>query len=311
MSEEEKLTKEIEKLKEDIKRLKEEIYALEESPYLPKSIVDLTFSITLDREEIIKNELGKRINEKHSSMYDIKNQIKRYSTIIGLDPDAMRMALTEGLQNIIEHGDGRKAIISFTLKKNEENPYLIMSFKHYTSKFPAYSLAEANLNAMKGDITSEYFDFEDSRGRGEFIMKEIADERKIINGVELLEDGTKKYFFKRILIKYKDPNGPRPVHKFDDIKEYIDKLSPDDVICSFHVDHKDNKVERITVISHKHKVEDVKNLMEKEGFPFESIEYYYRAAFTSFRVEKEISPEALRDLFKQVKSILYEEKEVK
>jgi hypothetical protein len=53
-----------------------------------------------------------------------------------------------------------------------------------------YSIKQANFNADEGNAN-----FESSRGRGEFMMREIMDERKFINGVQKRPDGEKTYFF--------------------------------------------------------------------------------------------------------------------
>ncbi len=69
-------------------------------------------------------------------------------------------------------------------------------------------------------------------------MKELADERRILNGVEITPEGNKMHYFKRVLINYKDPKGPRDVTSFDEIKEEIDRLDPEEALCYFHIDHR-------------------------------------------------------------------------
>ncbi|MCE9499049.1 MAG: ATP-binding protein, partial [Leptospira sp.] len=183
--------------------------AVAKSPYLPQTIASLHFKVVLKREEIIKHEFGTRINEKQGSLYDIKNQIKKYAPILGLDPDSVRISVTEAIQNIIEHGYGPYSDIELEINNTVLNPYFKMSFRHEMKPGVKYTLSQIDENAKKGDITSEYFDFEDPRGRGEFLMKELADERRIINGVEVTPDGRKVHYFQRVLINYKDPKGPR------------------------------------------------------------------------------------------------------
>src|SRR6185295_556273 len=88
------LLKKIEKLENENRLLKDELNAVAQSPYLPQTIASLHFKVVLKREEIIKHEFGARINEKQGSLYDIKNQIKKYAPILGLDPDSVRISVT-------------------------------------------------------------------------------------------------------------------------------------------------------------------------------------------------------------------------
>ena len=46
---------------------------------------------------------------------DFPNQIRKYAPILGLDPDGIRIIVTEAIQNIIEHGYGPYAEIALEL----------------------------------------------------------------------------------------------------------------------------------------------------------------------------------------------------
>ncbi|EMO30248.1 hypothetical protein LEP1GSC170_1305 [Leptospira interrogans serovar Bataviae str. HAI135] len=129
-----------------------------------------------------------------------------------------------------------------------------------------YTLSQINENVKKGDVSSEHFDIENSRGRGEFLMKELADERRILNGVEITPEGNKMHYFKRVLINYKDPKGPRDVTSFDEIKEEIDRLDPEEALCYFHIDHRKSKLSSVTVVVVSSRETKLRTMMETSGF---------------------------------------------
>ncbi|MBE7413499.1 MAG: ATP-binding protein [Leptospiraceae bacterium] len=305
------LLKKISKLEFENKNLKDELNAVAKSPYLPNTIADLYFKIILRREEILKHEIGAGINEKEGSLYDIKNQIKKYAPIIGLDPDSVRIAVTEAIQNIVEHGYGTFAEIELEINNKIHNPYLKMTFKHEMELGAKYTLSQIDENAKKGDITSEHFDFESSRGRGEFLMRELADERRVVNGVEIAPDGRKIHYFKRVLINYKDPKGTRAETSFDEIRTEIDRLDYEDVVCYFHIDHKQNKLNTITIVTHKNKEEKVRQIMEEAGFALSHKDTYYRTLFSSFVPTRDQTDKELEDLFAKVKRSVSAEYDVK
>ena len=103
----EELQNRLEELEEQNKRLQDELNYVKESPFLQSSIKRLVYEALIDREEVLTRELGKRINERHGTMYEIKTQAKRLSELLGLDADAIRIMVTEAVQNILEHGSGR------------------------------------------------------------------------------------------------------------------------------------------------------------------------------------------------------------
>lgn len=304
----ETLRQKLAKLETENKVLKEELNAVQNSPYLPKTLSKLIFSVTLKRDEIVKNEFGSSINERQGSLYEIKNQLRKYAPLLGLDPDMVRIMVTEAIQNIIEHGHGSYAHVELELNNHVNNPYMKLSFKHEMPPGQTYTLTQIEENAKKGDVTSEFFDFEDSRGRGEFLMKELTDERQVVNGVELDDNGNKIHYFKRILINYKNPQGARVETSFDEIREELDRLDPDDVICYFHTDHKKNVLNSITVITNKNEEHKAREIMENAGFELSHKDTYSKkTVFCSFVPHREYTQKEIEDLFARVRKSISSE----
>jgi anti-sigma regulatory factor (Ser/Thr protein kinase) len=301
------LEEKLKKLEQENKLLKEELDYIKESPYLQKSVSQLIYEATINREEVIKNEFGKRINEKHGTMYEIKNQAYRFAHLLGIDPLSVRMMVTEAIQNAIEHGYGKYVIVTLEIHNDVINPYILCSFKHEMPEGKYYTLKEIEENALKGDATSEYFDFENSRGRGEYLMKELTDERRIINGIELNPDGKKIRYFKRILIKYKYPNGPKEKVTFSELKKEIDKLDIDDIVCYFHVHNVESEPVAVTIATLRSSATKVANLMEANGFKLVEEEPYYRTIFATYKTDKKIQKEELLNLFAKVRYIVQQE----
>lgn len=303
----EEILKKLEKLEKEYKYIKEELDYIKESPYLQKSISQLEYKAIVNREEVIKNEFSKKINEKHGTMYEIKNQAYRMAHLLGIDPVSVRLMVTEAIQNAIEHGYGKYVIATIEIYNNVVNPYILCSFKHELPPGKLYTLKEIEENALKGDATSEYFDFENSRGRGEFLMKELTDERRIINGIELNPDGKKIRYFNRILIKYKNPNGPKEKVTFLELKKEIDKLDIDDVVCYFHVHHLESQPVAVTIATLRSSAEKVAKIMESHGFKLTEEEPYYRTIFTTYSSSKKIDKDELLSLFTKVRQIVQQE----
>ncbi|WCL47718.1 ATP-binding protein [Leptospira sp. GIMC2001] len=293
--------KKISALEEENRKLKERINSVVDSPYLRHSLDKLVLKISLRREEIVKLEFGKSIQEFQGSLFEIKELIRRYAPVVGVDPDSARISATEALQNIIEHGDGPFAEFMLEINNSFSNPYLKMSFKHEVAPGKKYTLTDMNKNALKGDITSETFDFESARGRGEFIMKELSDERRILNGVEVLPDGRKIHYFQRILINYKHSDGARAETSFDEIREEIGRLDNEDVVCYFHLDHKKSKLRNLTVAIPKTREEIVKKILTDAGFELVHKDTYYRCLFLSFVPENDKNIENLDKLFQKIR----------
>ncbi len=300
----EELLKYIKKLEFENTVLNDEVLAVAKSPYLPQTVARLTYKVVLHREEILKNELRSRVDEKKGSLFEIKNQIRKYAPILGLDPDSIRILVTEAIQNIVEHGYGQYAEIELEINNTGPNPYFKTSFKHGMPEGRKYTLAQIEENAKKGDVTSEEFDFENPRGRGEFLMKEISDERQIINGVDVDENGNRIHYFKRVMINYKYPDGPRIETSFDEIREELDRLDGDEVVCYFHVDHKKNKLDTITVVTNKNREHTVRKMMEDAGFTLFHKDSYSKTIFSSFKPAKEFTEAEIKTLFSEVKKVV-------
>jgi|JI10StandDraft_1071094.scaffolds.fasta_scaffold122065_4 anti-sigma regulatory factor (Ser/Thr protein kinase) len=297
----EDLKKKLSKLEFENTNLKDELLAVQNSLYLQHTIAKLNYSVVLNREEIKAKELTAGINEKQGSLFEIKNQIRKYAPILGLDPDGIRIIVTEAIQNIIEHGYGPYAEVALELNNLAPNPYFKISFKHEMEPGKAYTLAQIEENAKKGDITSEAFDWENPRGRGEFMMKEIADERQIINGVEYDETGRKIHYFKRILINYKNPKGERVETSFDEIREEIDRLDKDEVVCYFHIDHKKSELDSFTVITSSETDNSVKQIMDEAGFQLTHKDNYSKTSFCTYKPNRVVSIEEIKQLFASIR----------
>lgn len=300
----EELLKYIKKMEHENNTLRDEVMAVEKSPFLPQTLAKLQYRVVLRREDILKNEFNTNINEKQGSLFEIKNQIRKYAPILGLDPDSIRIIVTEAIQNIVEHGFGNYAEIELEIDNTVPNPFFKVSFKHEMQPGKKYTLSQIEENAKKGDITSEAFDFENPRGRGEFLMKELSDERQIINGVDIDENGNKIHYFKRILINYKNPEGQRVETSFDEIREELDRLDGDEVVCYFHIDHKMNKLNNVTVITNKNREIPVRNMMEGAGFTLTHKDTYSRTIFNSFTPSRAITEEEMNSLFSAVRKVV-------
>ncbi len=298
------LQNKIEKLEFENSQLKDELFAVQNSLYLQHTIAKLNYHVKLKRDEIKAKELTSGMNEKQGSLFEIKNQIRKYAPILGLDPDAIRIIVTEAIQNIIEHGYGSFADIELEINNLVENPYFKISFKHEMEPGKKYTLYQIEENAKKGDITSEAFDWNNPRGRGEYMMKELTDERQIINGIELNEAGKKVHYFKRVLINYKNPKGNRIETSFDEIKDEIDKLDDDEVVCYFHIDHQKNEIDSVTIISKSENDNSIKRIMNEASFQLSNIDTLSKTSFSSFKTEKKVNEVEINELFSKVRKTI-------
>ncbi|HNL01635.1 MAG: ATP-binding protein [Leptospirales bacterium] len=299
------LTGDTKDLEKEVKALRAEIAAFGESPYLKSSIKNLVYEAVIDRTEVERNELGKRINEKHGTMYEIKEQARRMAILLGLDADNIRLLVTEAVQNILEHGSGRWVQVRLDARNEGENPALVCAFKHEIPDSEKYTLQDAEANALKGDVTSEFFDFESPRGRGEFIMKQLTDERRIINGVEINRDGKKVHYFKRILINYRNPEGVRDQLSFQEIKDQIDRLGYQDVVCCFLIQHSFDKPDLFTVACSRDREKQVVQVMTHHSCSLVEQEAYFSNVFATFAPERPLTSAELQIVFDEVKSIVY------
>ncbi|MBL8018167.1 MAG: ATP-binding protein [Leptospirales bacterium] len=300
---------ELKQLQKEIKELRAEINSALESPFLQASVKSLVYEILLDRTAILEHELGKRINEKHGTMYEIKQQARRMAWLLGLDADNVRLLVTEAVQNILEHGTGRWVQVRLEMQNEGPNPCMVSSFKHEIPASEKYTMHDVDMNALKGDITSEFFDFESHRGRGEFIMKQLTDERRIINGIEVNRDGKKVHYFKRVLINYKNADGPRGSINFQEIKEQIDRLGFQDVICCFLIQHSHDKPDHLTVAAAREHSKALAQMMLENNCKLVLEESYFSNVFSTFEPVSPLSKEQLQSIFEKVKAVVYRDAE--
>jgi anti-sigma regulatory factor (Ser/Thr protein kinase) len=294
-----------ESLEKELKSLRDEANAFIESPYLARSIKSLIYEVWLDRTAVAEHELGRRINEKHGTMFEIKQQARKMAHLAGLDLDNVRLMVTEAVQNILEHGAGKYVQVHLELRNDVENPCMICQFKHEIEPADRYTLRDVEANVLKGDVASEFFDFESHRGRGEFIMKQLTDERRIINGIEIGRDGHKTHYFKRILINYKNPSGPRMPISLTEIKEQIDRLGLHEPVCCFLIQHAVDQPDVFTVALPREKEKAVHTLMESHGFkPLES-ENYFSSVFLTYVPSGNLTTEEAHRVFEDAKHIVY------
>ncbi len=247
-----------------------------ESPYLKKSSRTISFSVTIDRHYIEKHEFGKKINEKHGTMYFFKERTKELANIAGLDGDEMRMAFGEGIQNILEHGKGKYVDVKITVNNiNTSDVYLEMSFKHTMPTMQFYSINSANQSADTGILNME-----SPRGRGEFLMREIMDERKFLNGMHTGRDGHKEYFFQRIMRKYKHPKKKSNTKTLtNEFKQYIENLNDYHSALFVRMDYFNNTKE-LVISQETGNLESVKNIMKKNGYSLNGSDIFRDKVFS-------------------------------
>jgi hypothetical protein len=118
------------------------------------------------------------------------------------------------------------------------------------------------------------------------------------------ENGNRIHYFKRILINYKDSNGARVETSFDEIRDELDRLDGDEVVCYFHIDHKMSKLSSITVITNKSKEVSVRALMEEAGFTLSHKDTYSRTVFSSFTPTRSMTEDEINKLFVAVKKVV-------
>ncbi|MCE9598258.1 MAG: ATP-binding protein [Spirochaetia bacterium] len=297
--------KEIQELQKEIKELRAELTSALDSPFLQASVKSLVFEVLLDRVAILEHEFGKRINEKHGTMYEIKQQARRMAWLLGLDADNVRLLVTEAVQNILEHGTGRWVHVRLEMQNEGDHPCMISSFKHEIPASEKYTMHDVDMNALKGDITSEFFDFESHRGRGEFIMKQLTDERRIINGIEVNRDGKKVHYFKRVLINYKHADSPRDSVNFQEIKDQIDRLGFQDIICCFLIQHSQDRPDLLTVAAAREHSKALAQTMSENSCKLVGEESYFSNVFSTFEPLAPLSKDQLQAIFEQVKSVVY------
>lgn len=260
----------------------------EPSAFLSQTTKEVRFRTIANRDSINQLEPGQGAR---GALFYFKEKAREFAIIAGLDPDEMRMAFTEGIQNIVEHGQGKDVEIEIAVENiGTEDLYFEMSFKHYMSTKEFYSLNDANKSADTG-----MFDFESPRGRGEFLMREIMDERKFLNGVEKKDDGSRNFFFKRLMRKYKNPK-PKPLvaRLDDDFKKYINSLQDFKSAMFVRMNYFEKKTE--IVISEAHSSADTfRDVMSRFGYSFKGVDTYRNNAYSFW--ETDLDPEKAKGPF--------------
>lgn len=278
--------------------------AYKESPFLNKSTCKLELNGIIDRDFVMKNEINQRIEEIYGTMFYFKERTKEFAEIAGLDSDSMRMAFGEGLQNILEHGKSNSVEINIIINNlNSNDTYMEMSFKHYMPEKDFYSLKEADINADTG-----ISNFESSRGRGEFLMREIMDERKFINGVQKIPEGKTLYFFKRIMRKYLNPK-PRTFtnHLTDDFKNYIDSLQNYKSALFVRMDYFSNKKE-IVISEAAASNNNVISIMENHNYKHKGFDSYRNIKFSFWESNFDNNSPGLDYVVTELEKIIAESK---
>jgi len=275
-----------------VQLLEKYISAVKDSPFLPQSIQQLKFQGIIDRDWVLKNEYNKKIDEKLGTAFIFKERAKEFASILGLDGDTMRLAATEAIHNMFEYGEKSKAEIEIKISQiNTNNPYLEMSFKHEVPENQYYSLEEANKNADEGIIN-----FENDRGRGEFMMREIMDERKFINGNETNEMGEKIYFFKRILRKYVKSNkkNTREVIDFE-LKNVLNSTENYQIIKCMTIDYKSKK-RFLTIAANSVDSEKMNNILSEKKYKLLDEEKYKQYQCSNWELPKSENDQNAFDL---------------
>lgn len=72
---------------------------------------------------------------------------------------------------------------------------------------------------------------------------------------------------------------------FDEIKEEIDRLDPEEALCYFHIDHRKSKLSSVTIVVDSSRETKLRTMMETSGFYLVHKDKYYRAVFCSFELE--------------------------
>ncbi len=284
---------------------KTEIYR--QSPHLREAVQELRFRSVINRDYIINNELGKRIEETTGTMFYFKEKTREFAYLAGLDPDEMRMAFTEGIQNILEHGRSSSVEVELIASRiNTEDTYLEMSFKHRMETRDFYSLHEADDSADRGIL-----DFENPRGRGEFLMREIMDERKFINGMEKDPEGKGAFFFKRVMRKYKNPRPKPEVNQLSrEFKSYIDSLQDYKSALFLRMDYFSRKVE-LVFSEERGSSDEIQEILQRYGYRFKGVDSYRNIAFSFW--ESDNLPETrqgpLDDILSEMEKLLAVRKE--
>lgn len=283
----------------DIVMKQKEINAIKDSPYLPDSIESLSFTGKIDREKVFQNEYKGRIDEKHGTSYIFKETACDLAEIIGIDSDTVRLAVTEALQNLFEHGSGKTSEIELKIDNlNKESAFMEMSFKHQIPHNKFYSLKEAN---EKADAALTNFD--NDRGRGEFMMRELVDERRFINGSEINERNQRTYYFKRILKKFKNINHkPKAEKILPEFRNFIDQLDNYQIIVFLRIDYNTEK-KSFVIASNPEDLEKITQLMESKDYQYIRKSNYKNYIFSFWMVPDNINQRSINEIIKEIESI--------
>lgn len=295
----ESLQKENDKLKKENEGMLKRLSVIKDSPYLPRSIKSLTFTSRVSRLTVYNNEYGKKIDETHATAHIFKERAREFAQIVGVDADSVRIALTEAIHNLFEYGYGDFAEINIHAEQpGNEQGYLQMSFKHQIEKEKFYSLKDADRNAETGIA-----DLENDRGRGEFLMRELMDERKFINSREIDENGNTLYFFKRILRKYRNAqNLTVETGLPPEFTQYVDKLR-NYQICLFLKLNYSRHERQLVVASDKDDFTAIRKIMNTMQYPFVEEKKYKDYIFSSWKIPPEIEQSSLDSLIGSIENV--------
>lgn len=289
----------IKELLYDIIMKQKEINAIKDSPYLPDSIESLTFTGRVNRQKVFENEYQSRINEKHGTSYIFKETACDLAEISGIESDTIRLAVTEALQNLFEHGNGKTAEIELKIDNlNKDDAFMEMSFKHQIPHNKFYSLKEAN---EKADAALS--DFDNDRGRGEFMMRELVDERRFINGSEINERNQRSYYFKRILKKFKNKDHkPKAQKILPEFRNFIDQLEKYQITVFLRIDYNTEK-KSFVIASNAEDLRTITTLMKEKDYAYIRKSNYKNYIFSFWQVPDNITQRSMNEIIKEIESI--------
>lgn len=294
-----KIIEEKKKSLQELNHLKQHLSAVKDSPFLPESINQLSFNGTINRKWVLSNEYGHRIDEKHGTAFIFKERAKEFAEIIGLDADSIRLALTEAIQNLFEHGHGDQAQVEIRIDNiDRDDAFLEMSFKHHIPENKFYSLKDANRNADEGIV-----DFENSRGRGEFMMRELMDERRFINGTELDIDGKRVHFFKRILRKYKNPGKRKSIPALlPEFKIFLERLEKYQITVFMNIDYT-RDTRQLVVAANEKDSDRITSVFKENGYSYSGTDHVRNYKVNYWQMPENVTQNSINEMIAEIEGL--------